>query len=120
MKETVEHLIQNLKNNSNHPLFKEQFMIITRDEFKFRKGLIKAKLSKIKRSISNQLTRWFGSILSFIFAILWFVFVLPLELIDVLIMLVKIPFQCREHKKLLKMVENHPDFIKLQSKIFEK
>ena len=115
MKQTAEQIIQDLKNNINHPLFKEQMEIILRDEYKYRKSIIKSKMKKIKRSFYDQLTRGIGSIVSFIFAIFWFLIILPFGLIEVFIMIIKIPYQCKEHNKLVNMVQNHPDFIKLKN-----
>lgn len=115
MKQTAEQIIQDLKNNINHPLFKEQMEIILRDEYKYRKSIIKSKIKKIKRSFYDQLTRGIGSIVSFIFAIFWFLIILPFGLIEVFIMIIKIPYQCKEHNKLVNMVQNHPDFIKLKN-----
>lgn len=115
MKQTTEQIIQNLKHNRKHPLFKDQMEIILRDEYKYRKSIIKSEMNKIKRSFCDQLTRGIGSIVSFIFAIFWFLVIFPFRLIGVFIKIIKIPFQCKEHNKLVNMVQNHPDFIKLKN-----
>ena len=115
MKQTTEQIIQDLKNNINHPLFKDQMEIILRDEYKYRKSIIKSEMNKIKRSFYDQLTRGIGSIVSFIFAIFWFLIIFPFRLIEVFIMIIKIPYQCKEHNKLVNMVQNHPDFIRLKN-----
>lgn len=116
MKETVNQIIQDLTNNKNHPLFKEQLAIISRDEYIYRQNLIKHKWNKIKRSLSDNITRGIGSILSFIFSILWFIIIFPYRCIEILIMICKLPYQCKEHKKLMNMVQSHPEFIKLKRK----
>ena len=48
MNQTVEQIIQDLKKNTNHPLFKDQMEIILRDEYKYRKSIIKSEMNKIK------------------------------------------------------------------------
>ena len=115
MNQTVEQIIQDLKKNINHPLFKDQMEIILRDEYKYRKSIIKSEMNKIRKSFQDQLTRCIGSIVSFIFAIIWFLIVFPFKLIELFIMIIKVPYQCKEHDKLVNMVQNHPDFIKIKS-----
>lgn len=114
MKQTVEQIIQDLKNNKDHHLFEEQIKIIERDELKYRKSLIKAEVNKTKKLFKDQLTRCIGSVISFIFAIIWFGIVLPFRLLKILFMYIKLPFQCKEHDKLVTMIKNHPEFEKIK------
>jgi hypothetical protein len=114
MKQTVEQIIQDLKNNKDHHLFKEQLEIIERDELKFRKGLIKSEVNKTKRLFNDQLTRGIGSVVSFIFAIIWICLVLPFRILKIIVMMIKLPFQCKEHDKLVELVKQHPEFEKLK------
>lgn len=114
MKETTENIIQILKNNINHPLFEEQIKIIMRDEYKYRMSLIKKEFNKIKKALNDQIIRCIGSVISFIFSIFWFILILPIRLLKILIMFVKIPFQCKKHNLLQEMVKEHPAFIKMK------
>lgn len=116
MKKKVQGIVQSLKNNCNHPLFKEQLNMLTRDEYKYRTSLIRNDFNKLKKLVNDQTVRCVGSILSFLFGMFWFLVILPYKIFELIFKLCKIPFQCKRHNKLLDELSKDPEFQKLNKK----
>ena len=116
MKQITEQIIQNLSTCKDKNLFHEQLELLKHNGLEYRKSQISFKINKLTKSFSNQISRGIGSIVSFLFAILWFTTIFPYRIIEILIMIIKLPFQLHEHKKIMKDLENHPKFKDLSNK----
>lgn len=110
MKKTSEKLIQNLINNIGHPMFFEGYDVLMRDEKKFLKNEIKQEFRKLKKNISQKFGILIGCILSFIFNLIWLLFVPFYSLIKIIKMMISIPFKVRDHQKLIEFIKSHPQF----------
>lgn len=116
MKQRIEQIIQNLSTCKDRDLFYEQLKILKHSEIEFRKGQISYKIKKLSKAFSNQAKRGIGSIISLLFAILWFFIIFPYKIIEISIMIIKLPFQLHEHEKIMKDLENHIKFKDLSNK----
>lgn len=110
MKKTSEKLIQNLINNIGHPMFFDGYDILMRDEKKILKNEVKQEFRKLKKDVSQKISILIGCILSFIFNLIWLLFVPFYSLIKIIKMMISIPFKVRDHQKLIEFIKAHPQF----------
>jgi hypothetical protein len=115
MKKTANNLVQDLKNNIGHPLFFDGYDALMRDERKFLKNEVKSDLRKLKRNISQKFGVLIGCVCSFIFTILWLLFVPIYSFAKIMKKMFLIPFKVKEHQKLIEMIKQHPEFAEIES-----
>jgi hypothetical protein len=77
-------------------------------------SVIEDEVEKTKKIFFDQLHRGVGSVLSFIFSILWIFIVLPVKIFGILFLLINLPIQCYRHKQLIKIISSHPEFQKMK------
>jgi uncharacterized membrane protein YagU involved in acid resistance len=114
MKKTSDKLVQDLINNIGHPLFFEGYDAVMRNEKQFLLNEVKADTKKLKRKTIQRIQILFGCIFSFVFAILWLLFVPAFSLIKILKKMFLIPFKVKEHQKLVSLIKNHKDYPEIE------